>query len=195
MRTLNLQRRWAGRPGAVERAATALRSRGIGKPPLTLLEAEVLAHVSLRQDPWHGVRGRIVNMDTQAIPSGSARGNSRMVSQALQRLARKGFVDRFPLYNITSAGVAALETTFRWALHIRVGFVGLFTTKDKRLAADTIKGSEGMPVEAVATLQVFPEKGIPLGDVALAIEKLRDGPIPSLEERVTFEAPKQGRHR
>lgn len=89
-------------------------------PPLTMLEAEVLAHVSLRQDPWHGVRGRIVSRDLRAAPSGAALANSRKVSQALQRLTRKGFVDRFPLYNVTSAGDAALLETFQWALARRI---------------------------------------------------------------------------
>lgn len=119
MRTLNLIRRHAG--GSVERARSALAARGVpAKAPLTLLEAEVLAHVSLRQDPWHGVRGRRVNMDQRAVPSGSALANSRKVSQALQRLARKGFVERFPLYNITVAGSDALKSTFSWALARRV---------------------------------------------------------------------------
>ncbi len=121
MKTLNLTRRHAGKPGAIERAAATLAARcAPTKPSLTMLEAEVLAYVSLRLDPWDGARGRRTCLDDVAVPCGSARGNSRLVSQALQRLVRKGFVDRFPLYNITSAGVAALETTFRWALHTRV---------------------------------------------------------------------------
>ena len=51
---------------------------------------------------------------------GRALANSRKVSQALQRLARKQFVDRFPLYNITVEGQSALLETFRWALAHRV---------------------------------------------------------------------------
>ncbi len=118
MRTLNLARRHANKPGAVARAAVALSARGTPpKAPLTLLEAEVLAHVSLRQDPWHGVRrGHTASIEKLAVPAGYAIAGSRSVSQALQRLLRKGFVDRFPLYNITTAGSAALLETFRWAL-------------------------------------------------------------------------------
>lgn len=59
-------------------------------------------------------------MDNRAVPSGSALANSRKVSQALQRLVRKGFVDRFPLYNTTSAGHVALLEMFRWALARRI---------------------------------------------------------------------------
>lgn len=48
------------------------------------------------------------------------------------------------------------------------------------IIANTIKGSEAIPGDAVATLQVFPEKGIPLADVVLSIEKLRDAPVPTM---------------
>ncbi len=113
-RTLNLARRHANKPGAIERAAAALRARGApAKSPLTLLEAKVLAHVSLRQDPWDGVRGRKRSLD---VPRDSSHVGSRKVSQALGRLRRKGFVDRFPLYNITPSGESALSETFRFAL-------------------------------------------------------------------------------
>jgi hypothetical protein len=120
VRNLNLIRRHAGKPGAVERAAAALRNRGVKKPIVTVLEAQVLAHVSLREDPWYGVRGRVVSLDASAVPSGSATGGSRKVSQALSRLCRKGLVDRFPRYNITSDGEEALAHAFRWALYHRI---------------------------------------------------------------------------
>lgn len=121
MRTLNLMRRHAGKPGAVARAAVALAARGTpAKAPLTMLEAETLAYVSLRLDPWHGARGKIARLDDMAVPSGSTLGDSRRVSQALQRLVRKGFVDRFPLYNVTSSGQSALRDMFHWALVRRI---------------------------------------------------------------------------
>lgn len=57
------------------------------------------------------------------------------------------------------------------------------------IIADTVKGSEGIPGDAVATLPVFPEKEIPLEDVIGLAHKMRDSPIPNLEERVTFDPP------
>ena len=77
------------------------------KPPLTLLEAQVLAYVSLRLDPWRG----------------KAACGSRTVSQALNRLRGKGYVlARLaePFATISAEGARALEVTFRWALYHRV---------------------------------------------------------------------------
>lgn len=106
MRSLNLERRHANKPGAVERAAAALGARVLpAKPPLTMIEARCAALVSLGLDPWEGRHGN----------------GSRTVSQAVSRLRRKAYLaysfvagqpDR-----LTDQGIAALETTFRWALH------------------------------------------------------------------------------
>jgi hypothetical protein len=101
VRTLNL----ALRHGVIDRAAAALATRGAPtSPPLTLLEAEVLAMVSLGLDPWRGCAGV----------------GSRRVSQAMSRLRRKAFVNYGMLPGEkdwpSPAGDAALLETFRWAL-------------------------------------------------------------------------------
>lgn len=113
MKNLNLQQRHAG--GTVERAEAALRARGTSKPPLTLLEAEVLARVALRLDPWRGP-GRTGTW-------GRTGTGSRTVSQALGRLRRKGYIlGRLaaPVATVSPEGEHALEITFRWALYNRV---------------------------------------------------------------------------
>jgi len=113
VKTLNLQRRHAG--GTVEHAAAALRARGAGKAPLTLLEAEVLARVSLHLDPWRGP-GRTGTWGRTGV-------GSRTVSQALSRLRRKGYIlGRLaaPVATISPEGEHALEITFGWALYNRI---------------------------------------------------------------------------
>lgn len=104
MKNLGLTRRHTGKPGAVERAERALECRG--KSPLTMLEAEVLALVSLDCDPYRGWG------DTT---------RSRTTSQAKQRLRGKGFLvgDARTGEHVTSAGHDALAATWRWALYNR----------------------------------------------------------------------------
>lgn len=68
------------------------------KPPLTLLEAQTLACLSLGlRLPWQ---------------------NQRISSQALQRLQRKGFIALSPKLerSMTMAGAFALRQTWEWLL-------------------------------------------------------------------------------
>jgi len=59
-------------------------------------------------------------------------------------------------------------------------FPGLFKETDR------VRGSERlMPTEAV----LFPVREIPLSDVVLAVEKLRDAPLPTLEDRLVNNQP------
>lgn len=74
------------------------------RAPLTALEASTLAALSLKLDPWRGLR-----WSTQ----------SRSVSQAVQRLKRKGYLQGEAWTNqadMTPKGADALETTWRWYL-------------------------------------------------------------------------------
>jgi len=88
--TLNLTQRHAGKPGAVERAAEALRKRVTPKPLLTPLELTVLCRVARNEDPHAGTAGGV---------------GSRRISQALGRLRRKGMLEagQWP-YRLTTAG-------------------------------------------------------------------------------------------
>ncbi len=98
MRTLNLQRRHAGKPGAIERAAEALQRRGAPKPLLTPIELTVLCRVARDEDPWSGVSLH------EVTGNGGIRGGSRIVSQALGRLRRKGMLEEQTPYRLTVAG-------------------------------------------------------------------------------------------
>ncbi len=59
---------------------------------------------------------------------------------------------------------------------------------------ERMSGSEVIPGDAVMTFQLFSGEETPPEELAVAIHKLRDAPMPNLEERVTFEVP-QRHHR
>lgn len=95
------------RNAAKERPPSAPRSRVKGDPFLTWREAEVLANVSLGLDPWNGF-------------ANSSR--SRVVSQAMARLKRKGFIEYAyrpgELDMATDRGLAELRRSFECAMRI-----------------------------------------------------------------------------
>lgn len=54
------------------------------------------------------------------------------------------------------------------------------STCHDEIVAETIQGSERFPVDVAATIQVFPEKGIPNEDMVAVIHKMRDDPTPTM---------------
>lgn len=76
----------------------------------------MLARVSLGLDPWSGTAGQEEALATWRSFHG---GGTRLVSQALGRLRRKGFLRERPGSGITMAGEHALELAFIWAMYHR----------------------------------------------------------------------------
>lgn len=111
-----LERRRQRGPGFVEhwfyfRDGRAATGRGLPCPGgpaadllITRLEAQVLARLSRRHDPWEGLRISV---------------GSRTVSQAIGRLGRKGLLQEdFSVlgFSITPNGERALALAFEYAL-------------------------------------------------------------------------------
>lgn len=71
------------------------------KPPLTVLEAQTLARLSLREDPWAGHYS-----------------DPNPVTQAIERLCRKSLIvpRGWAQYTVNTAGDTALYAMFEWML-------------------------------------------------------------------------------